>query len=47
MHHQAVGGDQQDLEEHEQVEEVAGQEGAVEKIHLGKLMGKDFIITSF
>jgi hypothetical protein len=28
--HQAVGGDQQHLEEHEQVEQVGGQEGAVE-----------------
>ena len=29
MHHQPVGGDQQHLIEHEQVEQVAGQEGAV------------------
>ncbi|MCY1530062.1 hypothetical protein D9M68_652380 [compost metagenome] len=27
---QRVGGDQQDLEEHEQVEQVAGEEGAVD-----------------
>ncbi len=30
MQQQAVGGGQQDLEEHEQVEQVAGEEGAVE-----------------
>ena len=30
MQHQAVGGDQQHLEEHEQVEQVAGEEGAVD-----------------
>jgi hypothetical protein len=30
VHHEAVGGDEQDLEEHEEVEEVAGEEGAVD-----------------
>ena len=36
MQQQAVGGDQQDFEKHEQVEQVAGQEGAAkpEQLHL-------------
>ena len=32
VQHQHVGGDQQHLEEHEQVEQVAGDEGAVRPI---------------
>ena len=30
MHQQRIGGDQQDFEEHEQVEQITGEEGAVD-----------------
>jgi hypothetical protein len=30
MHHQPIRGDQQDFKEHKQIEQIAGQERAVE-----------------